>query len=797
MAFVGLPVAFLLTASGLGLLVERAVRVSLPNGLLVPIGFSVAVTLTLSVYVAHLHLAVACAALVVAAVGGFALAGRSALRVLRLGAPGVAGLAVYLLYAAPALATGHWTWLGYNFVNDTAVQFMLVEHLKDLGTAQVLPATTGGQTTLTFLRSGYPLGTHAYLATLSGLLGQDVSVVYQTFLAAMAATAAMALAVLGRAIAGAWAAAAIAALALASNLTFQYALQGNIKEIGAIAACCTTAAVAAQLIRGRDPIRLAVLLGLAVASILSVYNAAGGPYAAAFGLVVAAVVVVVHGREAFTRRWVVAGTVLSVTAVVAAVAALTTALTFYDVASAVVAAKPAGGEEFGPLGHRLPLTQSSGIWLDGRYFEPIEPGWRELVTGIGGWIVAGLMALALVAALRRRRVELLVVLVPLALASAFIAPRVSPYADGKLLAILSPGVLMAAGIGTFVVWSRARIAGIAIAAMLVALVGISDSFAFHDTKPAPRDRLDALQDAASHAPGRGLVLSTEFEEFAKYYDPQDRINVSSDSITPRPLVPRGSDVPNAGRFGYFFDLDEMALDYVEGFDTLMIRRSPVASRPPSNFVRVYANRYYEVWRQRGTAARVLVHEPLGAEASAAGRASCGTVESLLSAARRTPGAEQLVAAVPARTVELDTRAVSTVPSWPPNGVIADVVTLAGPGRAAGVVAFPATGIYDVAIRGDFVRRVSVLLDGRPVGSAGGVNTPRSWLPVTAVRVTRGRHMVGVSRGGGMLRPGDGSLGILGPVAFTLREPARLERVALHDARSLCGRRLDWIELVRR
>ena len=41
-----------------------------------------------------------------------------------------------------------------------------------------------------------------------------------------------------------------------------------------------------------------------------------------------------------------------------------------------------------------------------------------------------------------------------------------------------------------------------------------------------------------------------------------------------------------------------------------MRRSPVASRPPADFRRVYANDYYELWR-RDRAVRVLDHLPLG------------------------------------------------------------------------------------------------------------------------------------------------------------------------------------------
>jgi hypothetical protein len=37
--------------------------------------------------------------------------------------------------------------------------------------------------------------------------------------------------------------------------------------------------------------------------------------------------------------------------------------------------------------------------------------------------------------------------------------------------------------------------------------------------------------------------------------------------------------------------------------------------------------------------------------------------------------------------------------------------------------------------------------------------------------------------------------VLGPLALSLNEPERLLSVAPADARSLCGKSLDWIEIV--
>ena len=48
---------------------------------------------------------------------------------------GAAGLAAYVLYMLPVIAYGHWTWSGYDFVNDSAFEMLLAQHIKGFGTA--------------------------------------------------------------------------------------------------------------------------------------------------------------------------------------------------------------------------------------------------------------------------------------------------------------------------------------------------------------------------------------------------------------------------------------------------------------------------------------------------------------------------------------------------------------------------------------------------------------------------------------------------------------------------------------
>lgn len=797
-ALVGLPLALLVTTTGTGLLVERLSGARIPNGLLAPLGFCVATSLLLVIYEAGADIVVAGVVLAAATVAGLALAGSQLRSRINPGWPALAGLAVYLLYAAPVVLVGNWTWSGYNFLNDTAVQFLLIDHLKTGADLTAGSLTTGQQVTSTYLDTGYPLGTHAFAATLSGLLGSGPEVIYQAYVAAMAALAAMALAVLaGRTIFSARTGALVAAFAMASNLTYNTGLQGSIKEVGVIAALATAAALARELVRARRLVPVAVLLGIALASVLAVYSAAGLPYIAALLATLALVVALVHGREALRRRWIAATAAVGVAAVVMAAPVIGSIVDFYRVASTVVDAGEPGGSALGQLAHALPLLQASGIWLDGQYYTPISPSdVAETATSVGSWIVAALAALSLIEIARRRCPEALLAIVPAVLTAAVVAPGVVPYADAKLLAIMSPSIVFCAAVGLVAFARFARPATTVIAVELALLLGgaimLSDVFALHDTKIAPRERMVALRDVGDRLAGRGPVLFNEFEEFAKYFADGATLNASTESITPLQVQLRRP----GNIFGQFFDLDRQKLAYVQSFPNIITRRSPAASRPPASYRRVYANRFYEAWSRR-PGVRTLAHLPLQRRDDASRPAPCGDVRKLAGRARRSSGDVVLVAARNPSTVTMSVLRAERSPGLAEDQAIAGTVSTITPGDARGRVRIGRSGAYRIWLRGSFPRPTSIAVDGVVRATVQGANTPGQWLGDVPLRLDAGPHSVEIRVPGGSPRPGDGAVVTIGPLAFVADRPARLETVPVARWRSLCGRQLDWIEVVRR
>ena len=105
--------------------------------------------------------------------------------------------------------------------------------------------------------------------------------------------------------------------------------------------------------------------------------------------------------------------------------------------------------------------------------------------------------------------------------------------------------------------------------------------------------------------GGGLWLVNEWEEFAKYFMRDIKVNAAFEAESPRPAEMRKP----RPIFGRYYDLDALTLEYVNSFPGIIKRRSPAASRPPASFKLSYENDYYEVWRQQDGPA-VIEHLPL-------------------------------------------------------------------------------------------------------------------------------------------------------------------------------------------
>jgi hypothetical protein len=791
LAFVWAPLLLYGLSVGLALLAERVLRLELPNALLAPTGLVVLVALVMPVYRLGGGSTAAIAVVLPCVVAGLVLAHRSLPGRLNPGVAGLAALAVYALYLAPVALTGHWTWPGYNFVNDTAPNFLFADLLGRQGVSlpSAIDSTTASIQAIP-VNLGYPVGAHGLLASVRPLTGVPLAAMYHPVIAGIAGMAAMASTRLAQGAGLRPRSAAVAgALPLGAVLLYRYGLHGSIKELLVVAFLGTGAALAREALDRGLSVRLVVLIALCAASLLHVFSAVGAAYGLALGLVLLAVALIEGRGLMAVGRLVGVGVAIAVVAVAVNLSDVTA---FAEHASAAFANE--GGASTAYLGHLarpLPLEQVAGIWFSGDYRIAVPPAYSFVNTVCIVVLILAAVAGVVLEAQRRRPAGLLVLL-PSAAVAAALAPQLSPYAAGKLLVVLSPAVVLMGAIGALLLLAEhARVlkaTGGAILAVMLAGVLITDSLGYRETTLAPPGRIAAMEDVADHAGGGGAWLVNEWEEYAKYFMRDIKVNAAFEAESPRPAEMRKP----RPIFGRYYDLDALTLQYVKSFPGIIKRRSPAASRPPANFELVYENDYYEAWRRRPSV-QVLEHLPLQRRHHATAGPRCSRVRRLASKARTD---DRLVAAWRPRLQLLDPLHAGLRPrEWVPNANPPGTVVPLSPGRMEVDRPTP-DGRFRVWIRGSFGRSTIVYVDLRKVGTADEINTPGQWEHVADIRLTRGMHRIELKRPGPSAAHGDTWRGELGPVAVERIAPSRLVTVSPRRATELCNRSWDWVELVR-
>jgi hypothetical protein len=787
-------VAMWVVCLGCGLALERLLRVRVSNALLLPLGLCVVLALIFPGYAAGAGDALAIALLAVVTLAGLVLAVGGLRTRLNPGWPGWAGLGVYVLYMLPVIAYGHWTWAGYDFVNDSAFEMLLASHIKGYGlTLGKIPLTSEQQFLMSYLGSGYPLGTQSLLGTLSGLTDTDVAVIYQGFIASLAALGGVALASAARGLLDARRAALVGFAAIAANLTYQYALQGNIKEIGLLATLCAGLAVGCEAISLARPYVGAVLMAVVAAAALATYNAVALPFLGALALFLGLGLLFVR-RETPSSRWIGPLAVGLGLAGLLAIPSLVSFKTFFNVASTGQSATGTGAIpiQLGQLLRPLPLSQLSGVWLSGEYRLAIVSNHAGLLTTIATVALLAAIVPCIVWALKRRQLGVPVAIGMVGLVLLVVFPRVSPYAQGKLLAMSSPLVVFAGVAGLLCLRGRrAGAIGLILAAGASLAIVASDLLAYNHDTVAPTARMEAIRQTGDRFAGRGPVLWNEFEEYAKYFARAAKISVPFEALTPQQVQLRSPTY----FYGHYFDLDQELLPFVEGYPIIVTRRSPSASRPPANYRLVYENGYYLGW-ERASTPKVLEHLPLQQLYSPSLPVDCAMLGPIVARAPR--GSKLVVARAPEISWFEPLSDENRSGGWAGDPNEAGSVYTPTGGHAEGVLAAKREDSYGVWVQGDFPRPVTVEVDGHTVGSVSGSNTPGQWLRAATLRLRPGRYSVRVVKAAGRRHfgPGEWAVGTIGAVALQAQTPERLLPLPLSRWHTLCGKEADWVEVVR-
>jgi hypothetical protein len=743
---------------GCGCLLERAVGSPLPGPLLLPVGLTVVILAAQFATLTDPTAELAAPLVVVLAVAGIVLGAPWRLRP-RAWAPAAAA-ATFAAFAAPIVLSGRATFAGYIKLDDTATYLAMTDRVMEHGRNLAgLAPSTYQETLATTLGIGYPTGSLMPLGLGHVLLRYDSAWLYQPYLTFLAALLALTLyAILGRVIASRPLRAGAAFLAAQPALLYGYALWGGIKELsGALLLALIGALLPWTLERGRSW-RASLPLAATCAALVCVLSLPGALWLVT-PLVAAGVVILVQPSRSLLLRagaFIGALALLAIPAYVAAVDWLPQ-IGAFDKESNL-------GNLIGPLSG----WQLFGIWPVGDF--RVHPHHHEVAVYvlIAVVIAAGLGGLWW--AWTRRAWALLAYVLTATIGCLVFVGISSPWVGGKTLAMAAPAVLAAALAGAGALVSKGRVVEAAVLA--VALAGgvlWSNVDQYHDVWLAPRGQLHELETIGHDFAGDGPALMTNYEpygarHFLRQLDPEgaSELRRRFDYLVDGTMLDKGESA----------DIDRIRLDQVLVYRTLVLRRGPAASRPPSVYRLVWRGRYYEVWQRPVQPTDTIErHIGLGNASQAAAVAPCSELESL-------DGSRLVTARRPA-AIQLGN---------PPSS-----------GAQTLEVTVPADGVYTAWMGGDWFGKASIAIDGRTVGSMREeLNWPGLYTDLGSTPLAAGQHEVTLRYDTGGWHPGSGGVPFaFGPAALTPaddREP--VIHLAPGRASTLCGKRLDWVEALR-
>jgi hypothetical protein len=773
------PLVLTALALGCGLLVERVSGIEIPGALLPVTGFALIIVVG-QFFTLDGGLAEVTTPLVVAlALVGFGLSLASLERGIAWWAIGAA-VAVFAIYAAPIVLSGQATFAGYIKLDDTSTWMTLTDRVMEHGRSlSGLPPSTY-EATLDFnLASGYPVGVFLPLGIGRALVGQDVAWVIQPYMAYMGALLALgAWAVLEPLVKPAW----LRFLAAQSALLFGYYLWGGIKEMAAAAFIVSIAALAAFAIREWQTPRPLVPLAIMSAALIGILSGGGGVWLAPILLVV----LVVFIRSLEVRDAAIRAVIFAAAVVILCLPVIIPGGLLPPTSSPLTS-----GTALGNLYHPLNGFQLFGVWPTGDF--RLDPS--DLTTTYILIAVVGLSALlGLACAVRTRSWAILMYVGGAIVASLAILIVGSPWVGGKALATASPAIPLAAAGGGAALFARGRhIEGGVLIAVLAVGVLWSNALAYRDVNLAPRAQLAELQKIGDIVGDNGPTLMTEYQPYGVRHFLRDAAPEGASELRRRkiPLLSgRGL------RKGFTADIDRFQLPGILTYRTLVLRRGPGGSRPPSPYQLLYEGKYYDVWQRPANSTDfVIEHLGLGTTTNPAGVPACSDVHRLA----RKAGPGGTLAAVPRGPVVVVPLTNTQHPAAWNTSQYESALLPSTPGTMTATVQIPQSGDYSIYLGGSVRPRVDLSVDGRPVSSVRAfLNNYGEYVPFGDVNLTAGAHSLSFTFHGSDLHPASGGPPEpIGPLGLTDQDAAatKISYFPSSKADELCGKPWDWIEAV--
>lgn len=742
------PVVLALLCLGGALLVDRASGGLLPAMLFPAVGAAALIVLSqLSTYIAPLAPATPYL-LVTFALAGLLLGRQRLCTLTRAWRGSIWPLLVcplaYVLALAPVLLAGRPTFSSYMALADSAVHMLgadyLIRHGQDYSHLDL--RNSYGLFVHNYYGLSYPSGADTLFGGSSFLLGLPLIWTFQPFVAFMLATAAGPTWLLVRRVGlrGGWAALATLTVTLPA-LVYAYELIGSVKEIAALPlSLCMGALVVDHRRWLWNGARAAIPFAFVVAAGVAALGVAFGAWALAASLALAGVALIeLRGGRAPLRgersppetsvgeasadadaRGLLA--LFAVGLLVLLVAAWPTWAQLSG--SLKVAQAIASTSNSGNLHSPLRPSQLFGVWLGGSY-KLLPTGGALTLTIVLIVLVLVLVVLGVGNLLRSRRYALTCWFAGMVFVWLALDRSAATWANAKTLMLTSPAVMLMAWAGIAALRdSRVRIAAALAAFLLVGGVLGSDVLLYHSSNLAPTARYGELSWINKRFAGRGPTLFTDFDEYS-LYELRDMDVGGPDFVYPPPAL-----AVAAGGYGDPVDLNKIASAAFASYPLIVTRRDPTVLPPPPAYRLLWQGVYYQVWGRIQNASR--------------GRLSGG--------------------ARLARLVKVPLARTFRPPRW---RLSRKGIVMNGAGTLRARFVLPRGGVWELWLKGDVMRALTVRIDGLKLGTLGGQLDGNS-LVVNVLtplrrRLGAGRHTLTISRPGADLAPGDGGAATLAAI----------------------------------
>ena len=717
-------------------------------------------------------------------------------------AASMAGLIAYFSYALPIAMSGKPGWAGWVKLDDTATWFAVTDRLMNVG--QVVPgaiSTTYDRVLQLYLGDGvfgssgfnYPLGAYIPYGIMAKLTKIDVAWLFQPFMALVAGIVAMIFAMIIRSrVKNNFMIYIIPAISISASTLYSYVMWGGIKEIVLVLPLSLIGLILFQGFKRKSDIES---LSYMLLSMFALFFIAGK---SSIGFLVPLLIVAICIRLFNRSRKLFNSVVYTCAGFALLVLALF--VSGNDVIGRVFV--PPNGGDTGNLVRPLNFLQVMGIWPAPDF--RMDPYFPALTYSI--ILIAMLFAgYGIYQSVKKSHWTM-----PALISSLILVITYSHFYGGiwftaKAISVASPFFLLAASLGIWEAWLQVnsalekRKALVNYPNLVVALgtlvglgVVISNLLVYGNVWLAPYSEGNELRNIGKLYAGQGPTLMTEYSVFGARYFLRDMDTESASELRVHMIPLKDGTQLEKGWAADIGLFDNPTIDY---FNYLVLRKSPVGSRPPQNYDLAWTGDYFQVWKKVNLSGAIKSTLGLGDNFSAGSVPDCKVVADFISTKAPT---DKVYAVSREQVYKISFADVQLPANWTPIDAVSGAIYRQGTGSFSKFISVDRTGFYDLALAGSFPGRIKITIDASEVFSGSAYMEANPTLPNYLVKtsLTAGRHFVSVFYEEPWYLPGAFNASRIGPLYLSTQDAGQTQvrEIKPSEFTKLCTRNLDWISI---